>query len=223
MPRKIIIEKTVFKFEELSDKAKEKARAWFRDGNDDTHWADVVYEDAATLGAYMGIDLRTRTEKARNGEPMCGLVNIYYSGFWSQGDGACFEGNWHAKAIDVAGLKQAAPQDTKLHVIADGLAAVAKDYPEARATTKHSGHYYHSGCMAVDWNVGTHPTEDDPPHSWYDDFDSDSLTDLLRSFADWIYRQLEEAYEQENSNEQVDENIICNEYEFYEDGSRALV
>jgi hypothetical protein len=52
--------------------------------------------------------------------------------------------------------------------------------------------------------------------------DSESDTrDTLREFADWVYKNLEKAYEWENSNEQIDESIVCSEYEFYENGERV--
>ena len=47
------------------------------------------------------------------------------------------------------------------------------------------------------------------------------ITQLMRDFADWIYRQLEAEYEYQNSDEQVIESIRCNEYEFDEQGERA--
>lgn len=43
----------------------------------------------------------------------------------------------------------------------------------------------------------------------------------MRAFADWIYRQLETEYDYQNSDEQVDESIIANEYEFTEEGKPA--
>jgi hypothetical protein len=39
---------TYYKFDELSDEAKERARDWFRQSIDD--WWDVVYEDAKEIG-----------------------------------------------------------------------------------------------------------------------------------------------------------------------------
>ena len=43
-------------------------------------------------------------------------------------------------------------------------------------------------------------------------------TDLFRHFADWIYKRLENEWEYQNSDEAVDESIICNGYEFTKDG-----
>lgn len=45
-----IIETKVFTFDELSDKAKEKARDWYREGAFDDRWYDQVYEDAENIG-----------------------------------------------------------------------------------------------------------------------------------------------------------------------------
>ncbi len=50
--------------------------------------------------------------------------------------------------------------------------------------------------------------------------DQNEVEELLINFADWIYRQLESAYEWEHADEQVNENITCNEYTFTADGRR---
>ena len=49
----------------------------------------------------------------------------------------------------------------------------------------------------------------------------DTVTEALRDFADWIYRQLEAEYEWRMANEQVDDAITANEYTFDENGRRA--
>ena len=48
MPRKKEI--LIYKFDELSSKAKEVARDWFRQGALDHDWWDSIYEDAANIG-----------------------------------------------------------------------------------------------------------------------------------------------------------------------------
>ena len=51
---------------------------------------------------------------------------IWFSGFWSQGDGACFEGYWsHAKGVN-ARIRDYAPTDATLHCIADRLQAIQR-------------------------------------------------------------------------------------------------
>jgi hypothetical protein len=210
-----IMETKVYKFEELSDEAKEKAREWWRArGNEafDTEW---VFDDAAQCGEILGIDLCTGTAKLMNGETRPKVV-IYYSGFWSQGDGACFEGNYSYAKGSAKKIRQHAPNDKELHRIADALQeAQRKVFYTATAITKHRGHYYHSGCMDVSVNALTDEYCKPPADV------EETITQCMRDFADWIYDQLREDYEWRMEDEQVDDNIICNEYEFTEDGKIA--
>ena len=46
----------------------------------------------------------------------------------------------------------------------------------------------------------------------------EDIRDLLRSFADWIYKQLETEYNYLMSNEQIDESLEINGYEFNAEG-----
>jgi len=45
-----IIETKVYEFDELDDKAKERARDWYREGALDYKWWDAIYDDAARIG-----------------------------------------------------------------------------------------------------------------------------------------------------------------------------
>lgn len=205
------IEKTIYKYDELSDAAKEKAREWYVSCDDGD--VSAVYEDAARMGALMGIDLRTRPVKLMGGgiryDPC-----IYYSGFWSQGDGACFEGTYRyqkgcAKAVE----SECGGQDKELIRIAQGLQEVQrKNFYRLRASTAQRGHYQHSGCMSV--------SVEDCGSKYRNLGDAeDTVTQLLRDFADWIYARLEAEYEYQTSDAAVEENILANEYEFDEHGS----
>ena len=49
----------------------------------------------------------------------------------------------------------------------------------------------------------------------------DDIRQALRNFADWIYDQLEKEYEYRMADEQVDDAILANEYEFTEAGAIA--
>ena len=82
---------TVYQFPELSDAAKEKARSWYRELGPHDDWWDAVYEDFERICDILGVRLKTRPVRLMGGgtrEKPC----IWFSGFWSQGDGACFEG-----------------------------------------------------------------------------------------------------------------------------------
>lgn len=204
-------------FDELSDEAKERAREWYRQGNcDDSFWSECTIDGAKEIGKYMGIDIE----------------NIYFSGFWSQGDGACFEGTWRAKDVQADKLKEYAPQDEELHRIVEGFAELAKEYPDGYFSVKQSLHYSHSGCTSFDVELPNEQEEEleydsaDDSAEWKAlrvrlDEDGDTLIQLARDFMDWIYKQLEKEWYYQNADEQIDEAIRANEYEFLENGERA--
>lgn len=210
---------TLYQFDELSDAAKEKARDWYRQAGQGDVWWDSVYEDADRMAALLGIEL---DRKGKN------TPAIYFSGFSSQGDGACFEGSYSYKKGALKAVQKEAPAEYKqadgkvrhsesnveLHRIAKGLQDVQRrHFYQLEATCTHRGHYHHSGCMWVD--VGY--TGDDDRDIC--DADED-ITQLLRDFADWIYQRLQDEDEYLNSDEVVDENIRINEYTFTEEGER---
>jgi hypothetical protein len=58
-PMPEIIETTVYRLEELSDAAKDKARAWYRQVRFDHDWFEFVYEDFERICSILGIDLKT--------------------------------------------------------------------------------------------------------------------------------------------------------------------
>lgn len=194
MPRERVRTDTVYKFAELSDDAKQTALDKLRDLNVDHEWWEFLYDDAKECGRILGID----------------IDRIYFSGFWSQGDGACFEGSYRYVPGAAAAIKKHAPQDAELARIARDLQNAQRPaFYTATASVKHRGHYYHSLCTSIECDAeqGT--------------LDHDALKDALRSFMDWIYRALEKEYEYLTSDAQVIESIEANEYEFTEDGTLA--
>ena len=210
MPR--IKETKVYQFDELDDRAKERARDWYRQGGFDYEWWESTYEDAEQCLALAGF----------------AVDKIYFSGFSSQGDGACFEGTWRASdAQPVKAMKAHAPQDKELHAIAAECRAIAKLRPQAFARMKQSGHYYHSGCVnySIDCereNDGVECTTAEwEARGKEDDAVEEQIKDVARSAMDWLYSQLEKEYDYMNADEQVDETIRANGYEFTEEGKRA--
>ncbi len=218
----------VYQYDELSDKAKEKARDWYRDVNcEDSYWSECVIDDAATVAGLLGLGINQTAYKTMGGETRY-KPTIYFSGFWSQGDGACVEGTWRASDVKVEELKEYAPQDKELHRIVDGLAEIAKEYPDGYFKVRHRGHYSHSGCTVFDVELPN--TQEDELEYDSPEFkllqvklgeDEDTLIELARDFMNWVYRQLEKEWTHQNSDEQVEESIRANEYEFLEDGTIA--
>ena len=116
---------TVYQFPELSDAAKEKARSWYRELGPHDDWWDAVYEDFERVGDILGIRLKTTPVRLMGGGTRAKPC-IWFSGFWSQGDGACFESYWsHAKGA-AARIRDYAPTDATLHGIADRLQAIQR-------------------------------------------------------------------------------------------------
>ena len=153
---------TVYKFAELSDVAKEQARSWYRELGPHDDWWDAVYEDFERVCDILGIRLKTTTVRLM-GSGTRAKPCIWFSGFWSQGDGACFEGYWaHAKGA-AARIRDYAPTDATLHGIADRLQAIQRrNFYQLAAEASHRGRYYHEYTMSVDVTRDS-PTWQPPP------------------------------------------------------------
>lgn len=213
-----IKEVPVFKFDELEENVQEKVIEKFREHNLDYEWYDHLFEDIATIAELFGLDIRTRTVKLMNGKTRLDPC-IYFSGFWNQGDGACFEGDYEYKKGGLKEVKKYAPADTELHEIVRGLQELQRKYfYKVTARTYHRGHYYHELCMVIDaW----YTTVDNEYTFNMEGDDYEELCDLLRSFAQWIYSMLQKEYEWLNSDEEIIDLITENEYEFEKNGEIA--
>ena len=179
----------IFQFDELSDGAKEKARQWFREALDgDNYFAECTLEEVkASIGSMLGFTIK----------------DVFFSGFSSQGDGACIIGTWRAADVQAAKLREFAPCDKELARIRKDMRAFARAHRGNTACITHYGIYSNSGCTNIEADQGTA-----------------AFAQIARDFMDWIYRQLEQNWNYENSDESVDENIRINEYTFTVEGKR---
>jgi hypothetical protein len=193
-------------FSELSDEAKETARNRFRSRDYPfDEWWDSVYEDAVECAKCLGIEISTREGKLRTPE-------IYFSGFWSQGDGASFFGEYTPRADACAAVAAHTPQDEELKRIAEALTQVqvAADLQYGmQIKGKIGGNYNHLGCVHFDAAFVDEPEEE----SDVDPGDEAVLRDLFQAFANWIYGRLEEEYEYLRSDEHVDECLQDDEFD----------
>lgn len=186
----------IYTFEQLDDSAKEAAREWYRQHCLDYEWWDGVFDLVKDAGECLGID----------------VDRIYFSGFGGQGDGACFEGAYSYRKGWREALKKKFGGDllAELEKIGFALQAVqAPAFYKLSASVSQSGRYMHSGCTYISV---------DHADRYATDVEEDGIKDGLRDFMDWIYCKLEEEYEWLMIDEQVDEAIIANGYEFTEDG-----
>jgi len=198
----------LYEFNELSEAAKEKARNWWREcNNNDTFWSECTIDEAKEQGENMGLD----------------IDNIYFSGFCQQGSGACFVGSWNAsrvKAGETAKDWGDSPATTEIKRIAAEFEEFSKAWPESSFSVEHRGHYSHEFCTNFNVSLGEDADNNElvSPEQWRNE--SDSLIETARDYMRWIYKQLEKEYEYQNSDECIDENLTGNSYTFKEDGTR---
>src|SRR3984885_10120143 len=144
-----IVETRVYDFSELSDRAKDKARPWFRETIDHDWW-DSVYNGFEQICPILGVTLATTPVRLMGGgtrQKPC----IWFSGFWSQGDGACFEGRYAYAPRASRRMREYAPQDTELHRIADALQRLQRgNFYQLTAAIRLRGPGCHAYCMEMD-------------------------------------------------------------------------
>lgn len=211
------------KYEELDDRAKDRALDKWRENEPIDEWWDHTYADAVTVGALMGIEIGYR--ETRSGSNISGSSDISFSGFCSQGDGACWSGR--LRVADMAGalekMKCHASQDEELHrlallaesihaqvtvvVVAQRLDDEDPEYPECTSTMSITVTGKERGFI-------TSVTDDDLPPG----IDQDCRT-LAEDFANWIYKQLEAEYDYLTSKDTFLAWAKDNDIDFDENGN----
>lgn len=185
----------VFEFNELGEAAQSAALDHLRDINtSDEWWHECVTDDAKRIGAILGMD----------------ITDVYFSGFWNQGDGAKFLGRYSYVKGAAKAIREECPRDIELHRIADALQELqSRHFYKLTAEVTDRGRY----CHEYETWIAVHDQNGEAGIIAEDD-----LATLLRDFMRWIYRRLETEYEWLNSDECVTESIIANGYEFTQDG-----
>jgi len=203
-----VIETTVYKFEELSEPAKDRAREWYREGAFDFEWWDSVYEDFAQIAEVLGLRLQTHSVKLMNGSTRQD-PDIWFTLNYSQGDGASFDGSYSYAALAHRKIRAYAPKDSTLHMIADRL------FEAQRA----NGYKLHANIKSDrDSCISIEVEKED--YSVIEGDTGRSVSDAFRSLAQWLYEALRAEYEFQSGEEQVDETIQANEYTFTIEGRR---
>ena len=203
-----IVKKTLYKYEELSDRAKQRAREWYLEGGLDYSWWEYLYEDFASVAEILGITLSQKPVPLMNGkyryEP-----EIYFSGFYHQGSGSSFCGTYCYAKGAVAKIKKYAPQDEELHRIAQALQDVQRR------------HFYRlTADIASARDHYIRVEVEDSENRYRDIGDAeDAVRELMNDFNGWMFKCLQDEYEYLTSDEAVEESIVANEYEFDEYGN----
>jgi hypothetical protein len=185
---------------QLSAEQKAKLIEKYRDINVDWNdWHEWVIEQFKEDMAAIGIDVN----------------RVHFTGFWSQGDGACFDGKAvFPKFMDNFGADKY-PMIRKLL----GLGGTAY------FGTKHRGHYYHENCVEYSYEIEAFEQVMDS-HSEFQgevikvfqeqlDIEAEQFEeDALEFFKDKmreVYSNLRKAYEYDTEDEQVWETIVAND------------
>ncbi len=197
----------VFKYEELGDSAKAAARAWYRIGDLEYEWYSWVYDDFVKVCGMLGIELTYRPVTLVGGS-IRQDPQIYFSGFSSQGDGACFIGRYAYAPGGVAELGAANPEDAKLIDIAETLQRIQRSRGyKLRGEITQCGMYSNDGAMRFE--------SESHPH------DERACLEQFRRLARWLYARLESEYDYLTSDERVEERLIDSDHEFYADGGNV--
>lgn len=193
------IKTNLYQYAELSEDAQQKAREWYT-GKGFEFDAGVIIEDVKRIATILGVN----------------NCEVFYSGFWSQGDGACINGTYHYTKGALKVIKEYAPMDTELHDIIKQLQdAQRKAFYKTIVKITHSGGYCHYNSMDFNHENELYPDLDDRSDSCKE------IEEAFKDFARWIYKQLEKDYYYQTSNEAVIETIEANEYEFLINGKKG--
>jgi len=191
-----------YSWDDLSAEAKEKAIERNRDINiDNTHWHEDVINDATEKLYDDGVE----------------YVEILYSGFNSQGDGASFTGR---------------VRDPKIWLKVIGMENIPEEVEDliwAQISRKPS-RYYHENSVGLNFQFET----DDPIVTCYPfgpeipmEYNLDQLQreieekgeKWIKSTCRKIYSDLEKEYDSLTSDDAVEDALIANDYEYNEDGN----
>jgi len=133
-----------------------------------------------------------------------GFYNIkcYFSGFYSQGDGASFEASYGYQKGSLSLVKSYAPLDKELYFIAEQLQKLQKSnfYSLSAKVERISSRYYHSNTMIV----GEIYRDDNKS---FVEGTIDTFRSICRELADYLYKALEKEYDFLSSDGAIKEQL----------------
>lgn len=196
-----MITKTInlYTFGELSDNAKEKARQWWRDRENESFSDDLDLEWIETAAKLLGITFKQRGDKRKES---CVWWELH-----RQGAGASFDATYSYSKGSVKAVAAEFPKDEELNRIARELAVIQKEHRykvSAVIKSDSRGHYF----TDIDIDRG------DYDNDWLTSDDAKAVEELFKDFAQWIYKYIAAEWDHRMSDEYVDDAITANEYTF---------
>jgi len=194
---------TVYKLHELPPEARKKAIEKLHDINVDYYWSEVTQWN----------------QKDYLGEHGFSDTEILFSGFWSQGDGACFTGH-----MDSEGLLKFLTTTKQLNKYKKLVRALKNGTLYVNIKITHTNRYCHENSTTIDDYTEMSDNGELPEglrkeyDAWYATFDArgphnESIGwyyDTCRKF----YLELKEEYEYRTMESAIVETIEENEYNF---------
>jgi hypothetical protein len=222
MPQTVTITSDAYSFDELDERAKERARDWYRECIDEDDFSCEI-DEFASICDILGIDLKTHEVALMSGKTRSD-PNIWYSIGGCQGDGACFEGTYSHNGDSCAKIREIFGEDSTAEPvrIADELnalqvARIIKGDPTYSAKIEKTDHHYcHDRTVDIDVLLDDDSFEEADLAS----ANAEAIAELLRDLMRYLYKQLCDQRDYLYSDEAVDESILANEYMFEEDGRR---
>lgn len=216
------VEITLYQFDELSDKAKEKAQDYYITNWMHDEWYECTIEYMKEEGEHKhGFNIK----------------DIRFSGFWSQGDGASWCG-----AVNVPAWIKSKPTEYQEHATTQIVLALIDEgwVDEQVLVSFSSSHYCHEYSMDITCISFSEPMAEEVLENGQ--LKGASVADLLNTvgcsggalydmdkelkddviaFARTIYRELEADYEAQTSEESIAESYAINDVWFDESGRMA--
>lgn len=197
----VSIEYKVYTFNELSEKAKQKA----------------IQDQQKFEQEILNLDYVIEDEEAKLNELGYKDIKIFYSGFYSQGDGASFEA-----VITDQVLKRVLDENKdKFPILSKERHQYLLDFINV-TIIRTNFHYYHENSRSINLEYNLYGL--DKRINNLDSLNSEilRLEDCLeaerKELSKAIYKSLKEAYESILEEENIINNIIANEYLFLETG-----
>lgn len=203
------IQLDLFSFNELSDEAKAKAIESERNSeNLEYHYSGEVeyYQDVLKNIGFTNVE-------------------ISFSGFYSQGDGASFTADYDSSLINLDELKNHNTELYSLMARIDsvfGASGLTSDNVITANVKRISRHYSHHNTVALDDiainGCGWGDDESDKINIAYNDLEN-YLTSLKDDICYIIYNSLEREYDYQSSDDYIAELLTINDYYFLADGT----
>lgn len=172
----------------------EKALNAFRESEQqDYFWSECIIEDFKSILHVLGFS-----------DP-----KIYFSGFWSQGDGACFIGKFKRETLEYGKVLNEYPNDKDVHVFAEYLNSLDEN---VICDISHHGRYYHENSTSFNLYSNDYDLDIDEM------VDYETFKEHCRDFMRHIYKTLETEYESLGDVHSFLDYALNNEVLFLENG-----